>query len=502
MPANVQDFIIEPPAVRESAGLIRLQDQLNQNRAFDMQEKQKAEQDEWRKIALIRDLTDLSQYQTGSDVANEIGNRQAARVLQKYTAEAKNMSPSELLSKIQSEMSGVTSGMAGLKSEMAMSDQQLALLKQKFPELDMAALAKKVREDAITRRLKGDESFANPMEIQPSQIQLDNPEFLSDYVISDKTLQEAITNPKGLEDVGVATGNIIENMEFKGKKSPWKQENFTKEMLEKGGGFLPKGFVPELKTMEEPISTDILKGAKGEQLMGVPNNVLDQFLSNDNYKMQLLSNTKRKFPNYKDLTPEQKEAAASNTLRGMLDLDKTNFRFDRSQRAPMQRTTNTFNLGGAGANVNDIYGRIHGEMKRLTDYGEKEVKPNLFKGDEQKAISDYLQVWNAGKDGDDKIKLEDTWMELTGQDEIVVKDKDRKLLFTLPKLGTNLPKQANVKGKSAVVQQGEPDKSAKPNVQGKSYSLNGKSYSQSAVEEAAKKSGMSVDAYIKKAGLK
>ena len=62
----------------------------------------------------------------------------------------------------------------------------------------------------------------------------------------------------------------------------------------------------------------------------------------------------------------------------------------------------------------------------------------------------------------ERIGLEDVWLELTDQDEVIVKDANRNLLFTLPKLGTNLPKQANTKGKQAVVAQGEPNKSAQP----------------------------------------
>lgn len=118
--------------------------------------------------------------------------------------------------------------------------------------------------------------------------------------------------------------------------------------------------------------------------------------------------------------------------------------------------------GAAGADVNDVYGRVYSELKRLTDYGEKEVKPSLFKADEQKAISDGLAGINTGKKEEDKIKLDDVWLKLSDQDEVLVLDADRRLLFTLPKLATNLPKQANVKGKAKVVAQGEPDKSAKP----------------------------------------
>ena len=466
-------------------------DRKQQDKLFDYRMKKEADEDEWRKLNLIRDLTDLDKHQTGSDVANAIGNRQASAILQKYTAEAKKMSPSELMGNVQRDMQGTITGMDAMKDELAVSDQQLAFLKQKFPFIDAGSLARKMREDVIQRRIKGDETFVNPMEIQPSQLNLSDPEFLSDFVVSDKDLQESITNPKGLEDIGVATGNITENIEFKGKKSPWKQENFTKEDLEKGGGFLPKGFVPELKTKEQPISTDILKGAKGEQLMGVPDDVLQQF-ADGNEGLQLLSATKKKFPDYKDFSPEQKKAAQSTTLRGLLEQDKTNFRFDRSQRAPMQRTSNTFNMGAGGdALINKVYERIDKKMNDEVTKGFNGTRFNSLANDEQEVVR--TAVKNAGyldsngeaaigqsgenvflsKDDNGKIKI----YKVSDDGKLVKKPEYE--ITTLSYEGTNVPKQANVKGKIQTIAKGQTGDAITTPPKGSSYSIKGKNYSES-----------------------
>src|SRR6476661_2708274 len=104
---DVSGFNVPETPYREDDNFYKLSNAMMQRRRFDYQLQKEKEADEWRKLNLIQDLTDLSKHQTGSDVANAIGNQHAAGILQKYTASAANMSPSELQAKVSQEMSGV-----------------------------------------------------------------------------------------------------------------------------------------------------------------------------------------------------------------------------------------------------------------------------------------------------------------------------------------------------------------------------------------------------------
>jgi len=186
-----------------------------------------AEQDQWKKLGLIQDLTDLSKYQTGSDVANAVGDKLASSVLQKYTGMASKMSPADLMGSIQKEMSGITSGMQAMKDELAVSDETLKSYKQMYPELDISALSKMIRADVVDRRMKGD-AFLNPLEIQPSQLNINDPEILSRFVADDKGLVRAIVNPKGTEPQSVLMGRQGDYTKFEGKLPYWKRPNYDR----------------------------------------------------------------------------------------------------------------------------------------------------------------------------------------------------------------------------------------------------------------------------------
>lgn len=420
-----------------------------------------AENDEWRKLGLIRELTDLDKHQTGSDVANAIGNTQASAILQKYTAAAKNMSPSELMAKVQADMSSTISGMEAMKNELAVSDEQLKLLKTQFPELDISSLAKDHRAEILGRRLKG-ETFTNPLEVGQSTFDVANPEFLSRYIRGNKNLAENIINPKGVEDTSVFTGSPEAYTKFTAKVPFWKKPNFEQAALKEG--FLKGKGEPALELKSTTIPADALPSSNGKPFEVIDKDVYDRFAQDGKLNLELIAATRQRFPQYDNFNQTEKEYAKRNVLHDQIKaLDQSNFHPVENRR-PARTTVNVSSGSGAtGATVNDVYGRIYNEVKRLKDYGEDKIKPNLLKGDEQKAIIDFIDNFNKGKtEGDEKLKLEDTWVKLTDQDELIVLDKNNQLLFTLPKLGTNLPKQANVKGKASVVAQGEPDKGARP----------------------------------------
>jgi hypothetical protein len=107
-----------------------------------LRQQRQQEQDEWKKLNLIQDLTDISKLQTGSDVANAIGNSQVSKIFQKYTQEASKLSPAQLQASLSKDMSGLINSMQGVKTELETADEQLKALKQNFPDLDMSRLAK------------------------------------------------------------------------------------------------------------------------------------------------------------------------------------------------------------------------------------------------------------------------------------------------------------------------------------------------------------------------
>jgi len=420
-----------------------------------------AENDEWRKLGLIQDLTDLSKHQTGSDVANAIGNKQASGVLQKYTAAAKNMSPSELMASVQKDMQSTLTGMDAMKNELAISDEQLKLLKTQMPELDISSLARDHRAEILSRRIKGEDgAFVNPLEVGQSTFDVSNPEFLSRYVTGNKNLSENIINPKGVEDTSVFTGTPNAYTKFSAKIPFWKKPNFEQAALKEG--FLQGDGEPALELKSTTIPADALPSSNGKPFEVIDKDVYDRFAQDGKLNLELIAATRHKFPEYDKFNSTEKEYAKRNVLHGQIKaLDQSNFHPVENRR-PARTTVNVGGSSSSTAPVNDIYGRIYSETKRLKDYGEEKIKPSLLKGDEQKVIGEFLDNINKGKGEDEKITLGDTWLKLTDQDEVIVMDNSNRLLFTLPKLGTNLPKQANVKGKQKVVQQGEPDKSAKP----------------------------------------
>ena len=238
-----------------------------------------------------------------------------------------------------------------------------------------------------------------------------------------------------------------------GTRFKWKFKNLPSfyDVKDKG-----KFDAPQVTTKGVPIKI----GDKEEMML--PEDAYQRYVVDPTDVLKLDVAIKDKYGEDFDVNTEQGEVLRRIEAFKNVDKFKPVPKVSDRQFEPRQSITNVNISGGAGGNVNDVYGRIYGEVKRLKDYGEEKIKPSLLKGDEQKAIGEFLDNINKGKGEDEKVTLGDTWIKLTDQDEVVVMGNDNRLLFTLPKLGTNLPKQANVKGKQAVVAQGEPDKSAKP----------------------------------------
>lgn len=446
-----------------------------QDKRFQYQMQRENDNDEWKKLNLIQGLTDLTQHQTGSDVANALGNRQASSILQKYTAAAKKMSPSELLANVQKDMQATINGMDGMKNELAMSDKQLMALKTQFPELDIAALAKDHRADIINRRLKGDEGFANPLEVPQSQFDMTNPDFLSRYITGNKNLSDAIINPKGAEDTSVLTGTTDSNTKWAAKQPFWKKQNFQQEAMKQG--FLGKDFIPNLELKSSTIPSDAIPSSSTKPFEVIDKEVLDRFSQDDKLNMELIAATRHKFPTYDNFNQTEKEYAKRNVLHEQIKtLDQSNFH----PVANTKPARTNIHIGGSGSSgesaVNDIYKRMRTEVKRLKDYGEAKVNIALLDADGQKIALDFAR--DATKDPD--LTNNDVKVELSEKGEMNLWGKDGRLIGTLPEIGVNIGKQPNTKAKVEVVENANSKKQSQkyplPSGKPKTVKQNGYTY--------------------------
>lgn len=302
--------------------------------------------DQWKKIALIQDLTDLSKHQTGSDVANAIGNLKAAEILRKYTTKASVMSPSELMASISQDMNGVISGMDALKTELEISDKELAVLKQQFPELKIGEMAQAKRADIVNRRMRGTE-FINPLEVNESELDFGNPEVLSDFVADDRTLVNAITSPKGAEQESVLMGRQGDYTKFEGKRPFWKKTNFDRTKFDPEGFYRGKE-IPSFTIKGSEIPSDSLPSSNGRPFKVIDKDVYEQFIADGNQYLSLLSATKKAYPDYNKFNPTEKEYAQRNVLYSKIEtLDQSQLHPTQNVRPPITRVSVSGSNGGS-----------------------------------------------------------------------------------------------------------------------------------------------------------
>lgn len=475
MPINVTNFLVEPPQVRESEGLVRMGQTMQRNRELDYRMAKDQEQDQWRKLNLIQELTDLSKHQTGSDVANALGNKLMADIYQKYTANVDKMQPNQLQADVQRDMAGIITGMEGAKMELSQADQQVDAIKKLYPNLDAATLYDHVRKDIVNRRLDDKAgSFRNQMEVLPPQIDLSNPEILSEYLTNTKSLDEEIANPKGVDPISVAVGDDIRNTEFGGKIPWWMKPNYTDEDLKKGKGFLPRGFLPTLSIKSETLPTDFLPSLQGQQRNIVTRDVHKQF--KERYPLEVLAGTKQMFPTYSKMNEGEKELAERDYLYNKikaLDRSALNYKSSKTPSASMLRLSMGLGSGESGLNVNDIYERIHDKAKQQNESyksqsGDKTytnaVEFSDLNQDEQKVVKEQALLF------DKDINGEDLQLIITPEDKvgIYMKEDGRRVGYLDPHV--NLKVQPGVKEKRKVI--------ADAKQQGATYHIKGKNYSE------------------------
>lgn len=316
-----------------------------------LRQQQKQEQDDWKKLNLIQELTDLSKHQTGSDVANAIGNSQMSKIFQKYTANASTLSPAQLQYELNKEVSGVVNAMQGVKQELELGDEELKALKQNYPDLDIATMAKERRADVLKRRLKSDTEFLNPLEVKPSELNFNDADTLSRYSTGNKNIISSIVDPKGAEAETVLMGKQGDYTKFEGKLPFWKKPNYDREK------FNPEGFysgkqIPSFEYKETTLPQTTLPSSQGKPFSMVDKDVYERFAQDSKANIELIAATRKSFPDYDKFNPTEKEYAKRNVLLGQLKAyDQSQLHPTSNVRPTVSNTRNYINIGNTGAKM-------------------------------------------------------------------------------------------------------------------------------------------------------
>lgn len=427
MPIDVSGFNVGETPYREPRATERLADNMQQNRLFNYHLQRQKEEDEWRKLNLIQGLTDLSQHQTASDVANAIGNQHAANILQKYTASAATMSPAELMGSVSKDMSGVINGMDSTKNELELADKQMAVIKQQFPDLDMSSMAKDYRTDILNRRLKNDSEFVNPIEVKPSQFDIGNPDFLSKYVTGDKNLRTYFQNPQGMDETSIYKGNPNSYTKYTAKIPPWKKTNFSPDQIQ--NGFLNSKQEPQLQFKSETLPSDALPASNGQPFEMMSKDAFDNVTGKE--KLELIASTRKQVPNYDQMNATEKEYAQRHVLlKTAKAFDQTGFH-PTEVHAPSAALLKFYQGDsgkGAGGelNYNNVFSKLYDKAKSAGE-GYSAGGVNAITNavnfedldqDEQKLVKDQITLSNSDIEGDN-IKV-----ILTPDDKIGIFKRD------------------------------------------------------------------------------
>lgn len=301
----------------------RLDDISRQNeRMYEIQYKEDKdrEAENWRKLNLIQDLTDISKYQTGSDVADAIGGRKMGEIFQKYTESAGSMSPAELQANIQKDMGGLINGMNAAKQELTQADEQLKVLKQKYPSIDVSRLGSDYRSEILGRRIENND-FKNPLLVGQSEFDVLNPDFLSKYTTGNKNLSNAIINPQGVDMMKVFRGSPSQYTEYTAKVPFWKKENFDRSKVV--NGFYNAG-EPKLDIKAKAIPG--VQSVNGQPFMAIDEDVYKRFSEDESLNLELTAATRQKFKDYDSFSPEEKSLAKRNVLYDKVkELDQSNY---------------------------------------------------------------------------------------------------------------------------------------------------------------------------------
>lgn len=378
-------------AERQAAQAERDRSFTERQREFDERQLDRNQQEEFRKIQMINEYTDLSKHQTGSDVANAVGDKIVRTQIPAFVEMAKKgASYSELYGAIVKGVGNTASAMDGIKKELVEADAAAKMLKEKFGKsVDTDAILKTARADIVNRRLDKEHSFVNPLTVAPSEFtpKLADPRFLSKFITSDEDLANEIINPKGMDKIAVPTGTADAHNTYEAQIPYWKQPNFTPEILQKGGGFLPSGFVPQLKTKSEVIPLEKLPKEINENkpFTIADKGVYDRFVENPKTNLQLISKTRKAYPNYDNFSDLEKEYAERHVLLNTIEsLDRSSFQY-KSTTKPARTNINI--SSPKDTEIKDIYSEV---TQKIPESG-KALSLNKLSDVAQSTILDYVR---------------------------------------------------------------------------------------------------------------
>lgn len=488
---DVSNFILDPQQATTSEGVKNYASMMERNKQISYQQQKEQEAEQWKKLNLIQDLTDLSKHQTADDVANAIGNQHASEIFNKYTAAAGQMSPAELQYNISKDMQGVTNGLDSMKNELAKSDQMVTALKTKFPSLDITALAKDSRADILNRRLKNGSEFTNPLEVPQSTMDYSNPDFLSKYVTGNKGMTEEIINPKGADDVSVYKGNPNQYTKYSAKIPYWKKPSYDPEKL--NNGFMTDKSEPSLQIKGTTLPSASLPSSNGKPFKIVDEDVYNRFTNDESKNIELIKATRDQYPQYDTFNNQEKDYAKRNVLyKNFEALDQSQFH-PTDIHAPSASLLK-FYAGGstskADAEIRDIYGEVSQKVEGGQDlpFGlGKGVQMNELSPTAQKVILEYANKLIGNGVTQSDIAL------VKGKDGVIsiVSPEDGKVIAPIDFGDINVQAQPGIKEKRKVIQETN-----------REYNLGNKKFTHSQIEKAAAQSGMTIDEYIKEAGIK
>lgn len=434
---------------------------------IDYRNAKDKEASDWKKLNLVRELTDLSAHQTGDDVTNAIGTRKMDEIYQKYTAAASTMSPAELQTNIQREMTSIISGMDSAKQEFSQADEQAKILKTKFPSLDINKLLKDYRAEILSRRITPNGDFANPTTVGLSAFDVTDPENLSRYVSGNKSLSEAIINPKGTKEAAIYTGDRMAHTQWKAKVPFFLSPNFD-ETKNVNGEFYTGPDRPKLIVRGTALPSSAIQPVNGQPFMVMDKDVYDKFSEDQGSHMELIAATRNRYPNYDKMSQQEKELAKRNVLYGLVNsLNTTDFVPENLTHAPVSYNRTTVKVGSGDTKINDLFGRITKAVEESEAQNRPYVPMNSLPLDAQNAIIDMAnKTQKIDKDEyqsrfDQKnliLKRDDNGniavfdISNTPLDENAPGGEEMKYVGGLPEIGVNLKVQPNARAKVKAVE--------------------------------------------------
>jgi len=462
---NTSPFILpqmfQPPGQALEDNLRRQDRQAERQYEIDYRNQRNKEADDWKKLQLIQELTDLDKYQTGEQAADAIGFRKAQEIMQKFTAQAGSMTPAELQYKISQEIGKTTIGMQAMKDELVQSESKIQQYKRMYPSLNDAELKRMVRADILGRRISGSE-FANITDAnQPSQLNLDDPDFISDFIDVNKGLKDAVVNPKNIQKgVNVLRGTPSSYVNYEADLPFYMKDDFQTQ-----GGFYNQKEEPTMSLKTSTIPQGAFSGANQDI------DVLDEGsfsgLLSEGAEVEpaLRKLAKTKYRNYSSMSNSEKEIAMRDVAKDFITPYAANYKYrSKSATKPPHYSNTTVNNNGTGANINDIAGRINATISADAANGYDYTRFNKLKADEGALIVKYAKdngyeidpskvILHMNSNGETEIYEVPTKTDKDGNSVPDLNNaiKPSNLKITLPGDWANVPVQANTKSKDAAV---------------------------------------------------